>query len=214
MGKNKDLQRPGFLFLTSYYEAIKDFLDNELKWEFIEAIVRFGSYGEQPDFSRSKYAPFLAGLWKLTLPTLEKSITNYQNRKDKRKSQKDKDTDKGKDKDTDKDKDKDKDRDLERNRNEPGTNQNESGKRGSASRFTPPSIEEIKQYIVDAGLSAVSAESFFDYYSSCGWTIGANKKMKDWKSAMRRWDREEKEKKSHDRLHVPNRKPEDFEGVF
>lgn len=212
----KALQRPGFLFLTSYYEAIKDFPDNEMKWAFVEAVVRFGAYGEEPDFTKSEYAPFLTGLWKLTRPNLEKSIANYQNRKDKRKEK-----DKDKDKEADKDRDRDKERDSERNNNESGTNQNELEKRGSASRFTPPTLDEVKKYVLEEGLSFVNTDIFYNYYEACGWIVGNNKIMKDWKAAARKWNANEvKQMKKfpngnpNPRLHPSAKSAKDFDEDF
>jgi len=118
----KALQRPGFLFLTSYYEAIKDFPDKEMRLAFLEAVIRFGAFGEEPDFSNNKDCVFLSALWMLTRPNLETSIKNYQNRIGKCKSRRDKD------KDTDTDKDTDKATNSKRINNESGTNQNDSTK--------------------------------------------------------------------------------------
>lgn len=58
-------------------------------------------------------------------------------------------------------------------------------------RFTPPTREEVQQYITEHGYH-VDAERFTDYYTSNGWMVGKNK-MKDWKAAVRTWERKEKE---------------------
>ena len=57
--------------------------------------------------------------------------------------------------------------------------------------FVQPSIEEVQQYITEQGYH-VDAERFVDYYTSNGWMVGKNK-MKDWKAAVRTWERKEKE---------------------
>lgn len=62
----------------------------------------------------------------------------------------------------------------------------------SGFRFSPPTIEEIKAYILEKGYS-FDAESFFDFYQSKGWFVGKNK-MKDWKAAIRNWARGERDK--------------------
>ena len=54
-------------------------------------------------------------------------------------------------------------------------------------RFTPPSIEEVKAYCAERG-NGVSAERFIDYYTSNGWRVGKTP-MKDWKAAVRTWER-------------------------
>ncbi len=64
--------------------------------------------------------------------------------------------------------------------------------KGKTSRFTPPTIQEIEDYIKEKGYS-VDAEAFFAFYDSNGWLVGKNK-MKSWKSAITTWaKREEKQ---------------------
>lgn len=65
-------------------------------------------------------------------------------------------------------------------------------------RFKKPSIEEIRSYCLEKG-SRVDPEQFFNFYESNGWMVGKNH-MKDWKAAVRTWEKREKE--------VPQRKRE------
>jgi len=57
-------------------------------------------------------------------------------------------------------------------------------------RFYPPPLEELKKYIADNKYN-VDPERFIDYYTANGWTVGKNR-MKDWKAAVRNWDRSQK----------------------
>ena len=70
----------------------------------------------------------------------------------------------------------------------------ENIKEKSGHRFSPPTIEEIRDYILEKGYS-FDAERFFDFYESKGWFVGKNK-MKDWKAAIRNWAKGEKERRS------------------
>lgn len=54
-------------------------------------------------------------------------------------------------------------------------------------RFSPPSVEEVIAYCLERK-NKVDAQSFVDFYSSKDWMIGKNK-MKDWKAAVRTWER-------------------------
>lgn len=54
-------------------------------------------------------------------------------------------------------------------------------------RFTPPTLEEVKAYCQERG-NTLDAERFIDYYTSNGWQVGKNK-MRDWKAAVRTWER-------------------------
>lgn len=54
-------------------------------------------------------------------------------------------------------------------------------------RFTPPTLEEVQAYCLERN-NGVDAQHFLDYYSSNGWRVGRNP-MKDWKAAVRTWER-------------------------
>lgn len=54
-------------------------------------------------------------------------------------------------------------------------------------RFSPPAVEEIQAYCKERG-NEVDPQRFFDFYESKGWRIG-NQPMKDWKAAVRTWER-------------------------
>ena len=76
-------------------------------------------------------------------------------------------------------------------------NNNSLYKRES-SRFQKPSIDEIRQYCISRN-NSVDPEQFFNFYESKGWIIGKSP-MKDWRAAVRTWEKREKE--------VPQRKRE------
>lgn len=54
-------------------------------------------------------------------------------------------------------------------------------------KFTPPTVEEVRAYCIER-MNSVDAERFVDYYSANGWMIGKNP-MKDWKAAVRSWEK-------------------------
>jgi predicted phage replisome organizer len=68
----------------------------------------------------------------------------------------------------------------------------EKKSKGKAARFTPPTLEELQQYIAENGFT-VDAAYFFDYYTANGWIAGKNK-MKDWRATVRNWNRRENKK--------------------
>ena len=76
---------------------------------------------------------------------------------------------------TDIDKDKELDKEIESNTVRKRT------------RFTPPTIDEVKAYCTEQGYR-VDAERFVAYYESNGWKVGKNP-MKDWRAAVRTWVR-------------------------
>ncbi len=54
-------------------------------------------------------------------------------------------------------------------------------------RFKAPSAEEVQAYCRERG-NNVDPQRFVDYYSSNGWMVGRNH-MKDWKAAVRSWEK-------------------------
>ena len=66
------------------------------------------------------------------------------------------------------------------------------------SRFQKPSIDEIRQYCISRN-NRVDPDQFFNFYESKGWVVGKTP-MKDWRAAVRTWEKREKE--------VPQRKRE------
>ena len=56
-------------------------------------------------------------------------------------------------------------------------------------RMKTPSIEECREYHA-AKKYSWEIESFYDYYTANGWKVGRNP-MKDWRAAMRNWNRTE-----------------------
>jgi hypothetical protein len=55
--------------------------------------------------------------------------------------------------------------------------------------FTPPNVQDVRAYCQERG-NKVDPENFWDFYQSKNWMIGKNK-MKDWKAAVRTWERSE-----------------------
>jgi phage replication O-like protein O len=58
-------------------------------------------------------------------------------------------------------------------------------------KFIPPTVEQIRKYCKERN-NSVDAEKWIDFYISKGWMIGKNK-MKDWKAAVRTWERNNKQ---------------------
>ena len=111
------------------------------------------------------------------------------------------------DTDIDKDIDKDKEKDIDKTRKDTDstdsanpTNANNDdlvsklrekydvpAEKKTRKAFSPPSVDEVKSYCTERN-NSVDAEKFVDYYSSNGWMVGKNK-MKDWKAAVRTWEK-------------------------
>jgi hypothetical protein len=68
-------------------------------------------------------------------------------------------------------------------------NENEDIKIIKGAEFKKPRINEIISYCQERE-NKVDAHKWFDFYESKGWMIGKNK-MKDWKAAIRTWEKSE-----------------------
>ena len=54
-------------------------------------------------------------------------------------------------------------------------------------RFTPPTVEEVRQYCTERG-NNIDPEHFVDYYTTRGWCLNNGKKVSDWKACVRTWE--------------------------
>lgn len=53
-----------------------------------------------------------------------------------------------------------------------------------------PDADEVQQYLDERNITKFKGDQFVDYYIQVGWKVGkAGKPMKDWKAAVRQWER-------------------------
>lgn len=74
--------------------------------------------------------------------------------------------------------------------------------------FVPPTLQEVIDYCIERR-NNVDPEKFVSYYESNGWMVGRNK-MKDWRAAVRTWERNQNSKKSG----YANKKAEELDGFY
>ena len=77
---------------------------------------------------------------------------------------------------------------------------NATDKPPRASRFQPPTINEVRAYCQERG-NSVDPERFVDFYASKGWLVGKSK-MKDWQAAVRSWERSDSQQKAQDKNRI------------
>ncbi|MCQ2213400.1 MAG: GntR family transcriptional regulator [Bacteroidaceae bacterium] len=57
-----------------------------------------------------------------------------------------------------------------------------------AKRFTPPTAEEVQQYLDSKGIVAFSGKEFVDFYEQGGWVYGRHHTpVKNWKACVSTW---------------------------
>ena len=69
----------------------------------------------------------------------------------------------------------------------PGLHEKKTTDEANPAGSFPPSLEYVKIYFDEKGVSTLEAEKFFNYFESNGWLVGGRAKMKDWKAAARNW---------------------------
>lgn len=69
-------------------------------------------------------------------------------------------------------------------------------------RFVPPTLSDVQAYCLERN-NNVDAQRFIDYYTSNGWKVGKNP-MKDWKAAVRNWERSDTAKPKTDKPETNN----------
>lgn len=79
-------------------------------------------------------------------------------------------------------------------------------------RFIPPTLEEVKAYCAERK-NNVDAQRFVDYYTSNGWLVGKNK-MKDWRAAVRTWERNSTSSSKASGIAVKQNASDDLDGIF
>ena len=67
-------------------------------------------------------------------------------------------------------------------------------KKETNSRFVPPTLDEVRAYCKERN-NLVDPEAFIAFYQSNGWKVGKNP-MKNWKSAIITWEKNDKNKSS------------------
>lgn len=182
--------RDTFIFYRSFKESMSDLSDKD-KLIMYEAISDYSL-----DLKEPKLTGFPKALFSLIRPILDANIQRWKNgrkggapignlnaKKTTGKQPRNDRKTTGKQPNKDKDVNKDKEYNIE-NANIETKVSNGADK---STRFVPPTLTEVQDYIQKNSYS-VDASTFIDFYTSKGWMVGSNK-MKDWKAAVRTWQR-------------------------
>ena len=183
-----------FQFYETFLSAVETLPENE-QLKFYKAICHYGLYGETPGFDDPKDIAIFLQIQFAIDNQNKRRLINRENRlktgtnQNERKISFPKKTNQNEIEEN-----------AEMNRNEMNNelNGNEFDLENSdseesesspkkSSRFKKPTVEEIRAYCIERG-NTVDPQQFFDYYEANGWMVGKSH-MKDWKSAVRNWER-------------------------
>lgn len=194
----KPKERTAFLFYFDWANILLDEYPYDLRHSILEAILLYITKREEPTDPTVKYSMFTVIKKRIAEDTeayAEKCERVKQARREaglrgnekrwnlSQTSQTSQMSQTSLDSDSDSDNDRDKDIDKEKSTN--------VDTKKTAKRFSPPSLDEVRDYIASQSYS-VDAEAFIDFYEAKGWRVG-NNPMKDWKAAVRTWERRNKE---------------------
>ena len=70
--------------------------------------------------------------------------------------------------------------------------ESEQEKEKKRKRFTPPTVDEVREYCLERN-NGIDPQGFVDHYSARGWKYNGNVAMKDWKAAVRTWEKNRRE---------------------
>lgn len=74
----------------------------------------------------------------------------------------------------------------------PEPKEDKRDKSRTATRFKPPTLQEVTDYCQERG-NKVDPQRFVDFYEAKGWRVG-NTPMKDWKAAIRTWEQRDRDR--------------------
>lgn len=184
-------ERTQFTFYASFFDAVSRIKKKADRADAYDAICAYALREEDPDFSKMSDAAQIAFL--LIKPNLDSSRRKAKSGKDggskkasgKQNGSKQEANCKQEERESEKEKEKEKEGEIE-NECYPPTPLSGGTK---AKRFIPPTVDEVAAYCQERG-NGLDPETFVDFYASKGWMVGKNP-MKDWKAAVRTWERSE-----------------------
>ena len=182
-------ERDNFLFYRSFYDATSDLGDDD-RLKVYDCICEYAFKGKEPTGNGLVKTVFL-----LIKPLLDESYKRYISKvKNGSKGGAPKGNANAK-KTTEKQPkttENNQDNNINNNINNINNNINKNIFIGDKSptkttKFSPPTVGEVKAYCLERQ-NGIDAERFVDYYTAHGWQVGKSK-MKDWKAAVRTWEK-------------------------
>lgn len=172
--------RDSTVFYRSFYEAVKDLPPEDFK-KSVCAIMDYALDGIPPDTTGIEKTMYI-----MAKPQIDVNNRRYENSKHGGRKP---------------------NANQSKTKTEPSVNQdntkgkpnvnvndnvNANGKKESTEKkhFVPPTRQDVAEYCRENGYHKVDVERFINYYTSNGWMAGKSK-MKDWKAAVRNWERSE-----------------------
>ena len=187
------MNRDSFVFYKSFYEAIKNIPEEE-QLKLYNAICEYSLFDIIPNLPDG----IAKAMFILMKPNIDNANARYKASVENgkrggrpRKKQDENNLDKTQQKPNN---------NLDKTQQKPKQNLNDNVdvdvnvndnniSKKATTKFKKPTIEEVQNYCKERN-NNINAESFIDYYEANGWKVGRNS-MKDWKAAVRTWEKRE-----------------------
>lgn len=177
------MRREQFTFYRSYYEALKN-LPKRDQTAVLMAVIGYALDETEPNISGVPLSVFT-----LIRPTLDSGRNKAKNRMNKRGSSCYQTENKTETKQEQTDKEGEKEREVEGESESENDSYTPPTPSSRGKRFSPPTVDEVREYCQERN-NGIDAAAFVDFYAARGWMIGKTH-MKDWKAAVRTWERRE-----------------------
>lgn len=186
-------ERPGFMLYFADLEAVRKHLAAEQLGRLFGALIDYAKSEIEPEFKEDHLLSFAFDTMR---PKLDRDSQEYERKSEKNRANARKRWDKGSMPDNAMACDS-----INGNANDANTNTNTKNnsntkkKRGADKpptrpRFSPPSVEEVAEYVKEKGYH-INPHAFVNHYEAVGWKVGKNS-MKNWKAAVNTWENREK----------------------
>ena len=184
------MKREQFTFYRSYYEALKN-LPKRDQTAVLMAVIGYALDETEPALSGVPLSVFT-----LIRPTLDSGRNKAKNRLNKggRNAEQTDNKPKTNKEQSCKERENEKEKEGEVEREVESERENDSSLPPTPSpgeprkRFVPPTVEEVRAYCLERG-NGIDPQGFVDHYEARGWRYNGNVPMKDWKAAVRTWER-------------------------
>lgn len=174
--------RAQFTFYRSFWDALKD-LPPKDKNALLSAICEYALDGKEPSLNGVQKSIFI-----LIRPTLDTSARKAESgRKGGSNSQADEKQSGSKTQTTDKQSG----REIEIENDIEVDIENECYIKQPRTRFQPPTLDDVIEYVQQRG-SSVDPVKFFEYYEAGGWKDGKGNPVKNWKQKLLTWEKHDK----------------------
>jgi hypothetical protein len=67
-------------------------------------------------------------------------------------------------------------------------------------KFTPPTLEDIKDYCLNVRHNKVDYQKFYDYYSVGNWKDNKGNKIKNWKQKVITWEKKDRKENIYETI--------------